>query len=550
MAFLSVWWLVGLVPWAALAIWLFRGRRPRVRVPFLSLWRGPIPLEIPKSGWEAPPIWVMATLIAILAAILAAARPLIRLTTARHQPITIVVDRGITMSARREGMTQFSRAAQKLNDALRSRLATSASVDLLTVPGEWKRTSIGQWAGVVAGESPTALDTRDSLRRAIRDRLGNDEGPVIVLSDLPVGIDDPRVVQIAHDGQRQNVAIVHVAARVAPTPQVMVQLKNDSTSGTATIRVSSGIQQIDQRVVLPGHKGRQNYFFDLPSLDSEIEVDLMEADDQPADDRAWLVREGANPKIEARSPLSPELQRMIEVYSRHRPSSAESKTVLVLNSNAQLSRDNPGAIVLPATEPLQLGTPAIAAHPVTEHVSWDAMPADVRIARNAPADWKPLVTIGGKTLVAVRSDPVRQIWVGFESQAWARTTDFVVFWANVFNWLGEGQEHYGAHGLDEYQPGWKLVTGPNISPRPADGQWPGIYQMPDGQRIALNTPQVDSRAGSHDDWKSRLAEALSSPALGIEAAPYLLLISIGLIILAVLSWKRPNLTPFPARRTF
>src|SRR5690349_11013431 len=218
MAFLSAWWLVGLLPWAALVMWLFRGRRRRVRVPFLSLWRGPIPLEIPKSGWEAPPIWVIATLIAILAAILAAARPLIRLTTRRSQPITIIVDRGLTMSARREGVTQFSGAAQELSEALRSRLSTSAPVDLLTVPGEWKSTSIGQWAALVEGALPTALDTRDSLRRGIRERLESNEGPVFVLSDLSLGIDDRRVAQFAPNGQIKNVGIIRVAVRATPTP--------------------------------------------------------------------------------------------------------------------------------------------------------------------------------------------------------------------------------------------------------------------------------------------------------------------------------------------
>src|SRR4051812_31296414 len=123
MVFLSPAWLIALAPWSALAIWLFRGRRPRVRVPFLNLWRGPIPLEIPKSGWESPPAWVIATLLAILAAILAAARPLLRITNARTAPISILVDRGITMSPLHQGEIRFARTAEEVNQELAQRVS-------------------------------------------------------------------------------------------------------------------------------------------------------------------------------------------------------------------------------------------------------------------------------------------------------------------------------------------------------------------------------------------------------------------------------------------
>src|SRR2546423_1304821 len=265
MVFLSPAWLIGLAPWSALAIWLFRGRRPRVRVPFLNLWRGPIPLEIPKSGWEAPPLWVIATLFAILAAILAAARPLLRITRTRTAPISIFVDRGITMSARQQAETRFARAAEEVNHELAQRIATSSSIDLLLIPGDKQRTTVGQWFSLLKAQPPTALATHEAFRLAIRKRLQATDGPVLVLSELPLDTDD-RVIQVWSTGALENVGITRVAARVSPTPQVMVELKNESSASAATIRVSSGIQRAEQRASLPKRGGRQNYFVDLPSL--------------------------------------------------------------------------------------------------------------------------------------------------------------------------------------------------------------------------------------------------------------------------------------------
>src|SRR5947209_20519577 len=103
MAFLSPVWLLTLVPWALLAAWLLRGRRRRVKVPFLHLWRGPLPLEIPKRGWRTPPIWLALVLLALLAALLAAARPVVRPHRMAGAPLTIMVDRGMSMSAMEDG---------------------------------------------------------------------------------------------------------------------------------------------------------------------------------------------------------------------------------------------------------------------------------------------------------------------------------------------------------------------------------------------------------------------------------------------------------------
>ena len=42
--------------------------------------------------------------------------------------------------------------------------------------------------------------------------------------------------------------------------------------------------------------------------------------------------------------------------------------------------------------------------------------------------------------VAVRESPVRQVWIGFTLIRILRTSDFVVFWTNVFDWIGQAQD--------------------------------------------------------------------------------------------------------------
>src|SRR5690348_4364178 len=101
MEWLSPIWLVALVPWAVVALWLFQGRRPPVGIPYLRLWHGPVPLRHPKRKLRTIPIAVATALLATLLAILAAAKPAIRsLRSSDETPLVLIIDRGLSMSAR------------------------------------------------------------------------------------------------------------------------------------------------------------------------------------------------------------------------------------------------------------------------------------------------------------------------------------------------------------------------------------------------------------------------------------------------------------------
>src|SRR3954466_6377088 len=98
MSFAAPIWLLALVPWAGVVLYLLWGRRRRVDVPFLELW--PAQGEGVKVRRRAapPPIALALAILATLLALLASARPALR--SRGETVVTIVVDRGYTMSAR------------------------------------------------------------------------------------------------------------------------------------------------------------------------------------------------------------------------------------------------------------------------------------------------------------------------------------------------------------------------------------------------------------------------------------------------------------------
>src|SRR5438128_2615151 len=99
MTFAAPMFLLGLVPWAAVAVWLLLGQRQTSAVPFLDLWQA-TPDAPPRARRHVhlPPLAILAALAAMLLAICAAARPVWRSTRAGRM-VTVVLDRGVTMSS-------------------------------------------------------------------------------------------------------------------------------------------------------------------------------------------------------------------------------------------------------------------------------------------------------------------------------------------------------------------------------------------------------------------------------------------------------------------
>src|SRR5215204_6566882 len=76
MTFLSPLWLLALIPWAGVALWLLVGRNPRVAVPFIELWNdSDAPKRRVSRALRHPPAAMVCSLIAMLLALVAAAKP-------------------------------------------------------------------------------------------------------------------------------------------------------------------------------------------------------------------------------------------------------------------------------------------------------------------------------------------------------------------------------------------------------------------------------------------------------------------------------------------
>ena len=534
MLFTSPWFLVLLAPWLALTLLLLWGRRRRVDIPFLNLWKGPVQSPAPKRSFERPPAWLAAAIGAMLLAILAAAGPAMRQGGDAGPLLTIIVDRGLTMS----GETRYHALIDEAAAALAGTLPRGPT-QLLSVPGDSYRTDRSNWPAMAKAIPPTAADTREALRAAVHDRLAGTKGSIIVLTDQPLAIDSPRVVRIAPAQVPQNVAIETLAVRESPAPQVMLRLRNESPRATAAVRLHSDQRPVKEvELGLPAAGGSGDYFIDLPAIGDTIAAQLLESDDVPADDQFSLVRQRLWPVIEPRASLPAELQRVIASYGRLRPPGQASTHIAIVIGQEALPLNEPAAaLAVPAGETQLVSETelTITDHPVTQSVELWPVPDAPAAPRGE--GWVPLVRKDGKMLVAVRTEPARQVWVGVPAAAWSAHPSFVIFWTNVFDYLGAGGESFGHRPVGRLAGAWTPLAGVSHPSGVVPGLWPGLYQRADGAIAAVNASPGEFKSVPAD-WRSGL-RGLPMPPGGhrLALAPVLLLITIGLLLFSASAWK-------------
>jgi len=551
MSFSSPLWLLGLLPWAAAVLLLLIGRLRRVKVPFLQLWQGPAAKPRDRRFIEPPPLALALAMLAMLLAVLAAARPVIRTWGILGPRITIIVDRSVTMSARGIQAPRFQETIDLAAAPIRN--AFDNPVELLTIPPRDPiRADFSDWPSLAKAMPPTAVDSADSLRHLVVQRLAETTGPVIVLSDQPLSIQDDRLIQIPPEAQLQNVGIVRFAARETPAGQVMVRLRNQSALTRAALRLSIDSQQLAPVAIdLPG-SGEHDYFLDLPATGRIISVELLADDDLAADNRAYLVREQAWPIVEQRAALPLELQRMIDLYSRLRPASEGSARIAIVASTDALPGSDPAAVLAAATT-RPAGQLKVADHPITRSITdW---PAVLKDAAGAPAPgdltWTTLISIDGQPLLAAREQPLRQVWVGFSSQSFPASPDFVIFWTSVFNWLGQGGQAYASHPIAQLPSGWWVPlppAPPTASYEP--GLWPGVYSRGEGVLRAVNAVDVRIPPLPATDWRgalSRMGSASWRTGADRPLAVPLIFLALAAMVASVITWRRVNRGVAPGR---
>lgn len=530
MFFASPWWLLGLVPWAVVSIWLLWGRRKRTMVPFVELWRMPPEVQATRRSLQMP-LPIAACIGAMGLAILAAAGPAFLRSQVQGSRITIIVDRGVTMSARGRYEKLIGEASWEVADRF-----GPGPVELILVPGGSIQTDRGQWPHKALSFPPTAMDTRGAIEAAVADHLSRDSSPVLVLTDQEVRGKEGRVVRIEPEDAVADVAITGFAAREAPSAQVMVRVRNDSGRGRAGLRIIADGKVVAQREIeLPARGEERSYFVDAP-LGRLISAELEVEDDLAVNNRAYLVRQGLWPKVEPRTPLPSAVQRLLEEYSVLRPAGSDSPRIALVSSLDALPVNEAGAVVASQGELKSLGKLTVVDHPLTRHVTaWPERGLPLR-----DPTWTPIVYAGGEALVAVRTSPVRQAYVGLDLSEWSRSPGFVIFMANLLDWLGVGKQDFAATAPRALPSEWAAVEAVGVPSNVAPGLWPGIYRDGDGRLMAVNAPDVRLGRGG-GDWHGDLERAArlqahERPVFGLGGP--LILLSLGCIGLAAATWRR------------
>jgi len=523
MFFLTPIWLLGLLPWAAMVVLLLWGKRRQVDVPFVELWqRGGEAVQ--RDRRRIPPVFIIASLLAVFFCILAAAQPAWNTLGGRA---TIIVDRGITMSA------SADRIAQTVDRA--RQLGKWDSIELISVPNTPSVHSASQpWEGIARALPLTAVDTRRMLAEVIQVWLSRGDEPIVVLSDQRLETEDPRVIRISPSTALMNAGIVHIAARGTSSTRVMVNLRNQSDEHHAKLFVN----EIEHEIDLPQTGGERAYFFDLNEPAEVIHVRMEVHDDLAADNEAWLVRGGSRRAIEVRSPVPAELSRMIDVYEGSQAHAGHDR-IIVAESEKSLG-DEPGVILLGGATSSP-GDVSSVTHPIVEHVSAFATSSNIPRRSNGVA-WEDIVVANGQAIVSVREKPARQVRVAFDWPEFARSPDFVIFWTNVLNWVGGGAgEEWEARPVQQLSADWASVDS-------SPGElWPGLYRRGDGELLAMNATDVDVSPLLADAAQETPSEMKTSGRSAQLLGRLLLSGVFAGVAIAVLAWPRTYSAKSPAR---
>jgi hypothetical protein len=150
------------------------------------------------------------------------------------------------------------------------------------------------------------------------------------------------------------------------------------------------------------------------------------------------------------------------------------------------------------------------------------------------------VRSGERALVSVREQPARQIWIGFNSPTFARSADFVIFWTDVFDWLGgTSATEFRTERIWPLDSSWTrdvALSGEAVTADPA----PGVYRSPAGELRAMSAIDLAFIDSPSLDWMQRLVSVLRSRRADAtsELAPTMLIAALVLIAAAAVLWNR------------
>ena len=397
--------LIGLIPWAALAAWAWRRGRAETTaaVPNVRLW-ATIAEAAESRTTRRPPWATILLLLAALLAVLAAAGPTVD-ALGSTTPVTLVVDDRPSMRIREaEARLRLIRAAR------------SAGVSL------------------EMHEPPDARTFDERIDAALRRHAR----PVVALTDRDVRRHG-RVLRVPPATPRPNVAIDFVGVDDAG---VLVRLAGDAAVPPGPVVVDAGGER--REVLSPPPGGTREVVLPLPDA-TQFDVKVVAAGDAwPGDDAATVRLVRPHPRLRATGPVPSAVSKFVAAHAAARPAREESRTVTIGPDDADIVVAPPEAAAAAADLPPDARRSAAAAaasvvpddlFDVATAVDWEALKT-LRVAASPPG-WRPLVTAGDATLLAYQRDP-RRLWVGFDATDFAKTAGFVRLWAAMSEWVEIG----------------------------------------------------------------------------------------------------------------
>ena len=340
----------------------------------------------------------------------------------------------------------------------------------------------------------SAVDTEAVLLQTLHDQLQTADGPLIVISDRRLNIVDPRLIQFSPDREVENVGIKQFTARASlstgdgsPSQRFVPNLRDacgdfgraTHSSGARASRAAA--RRIISLILLGLTRSLKHRLIPRTISRRTIRPGLCAREAFRASKRGHRSRRRFGEWWRCmRESVRPPRRRQLWRSWRLRP---------ICPLRPRRCRSAP-----PSGDKAS-GTVNAVAHPITANVDWLTFPATVLTAGEPPRGWMPLVTVGGHVIVAARAEPVRQVWVGFDaSTAWTATPDFVIFWANILGWAGQGKERFVAYSLNEREQGW-LPSERFPATHSSAELWPGVYQSPLGELRAFNAPSPIPQIG-------------------------------------------------------
>lgn len=518
MHFAAPWFLTLLIPLIGVAVWLMSRRGESAEVPFVHLWpRDAAPIG---RAWRLGrlPLWIALLLLAALAAILSAAD--LRIGSRIERPVTLIVDRGVNMSAiDRDG----SQVLQQILGEIES--LAIAPKRIITIPPAGD-VSLDDWRNEIANLKMSAVDSAEMLNAGVYAALREHDMPVLVLTNLDVPRRDRVIVAAPNSPPGFNCGIAHIAAA---DKQVMIRVTGNE-SLPVQLRIRSGEATVERGLSLEANRA-QDVFVDLPSFGETISAEIVEPDSITADNFAWLARSASWPAIEVRPGAPSVLSRMATVYAKHRES--DRRNIVAVTTDAAVKG---AAVVIGATGALEMLSEVSGPIEITQEIGraidWPAALRGARVGIEPDALWQPLVRVGGCTILAQRDVGGRQVLINFWSDDFAQTPGFVVLMTDVFDSFSRDSQEWSSRPMRTPPSDWQLMT-PAIE---GFEDSPGVYRDSFQRLHALNAAVVTTRAIR--DSATRIESIPTQLADGRRSAAAFALTSMLLLAVGIFMMRR------------